>query len=198
MIRIKLPLQIKTARLILRPLQLADYENWSQAYASFRAPRSEWDEGPWKDSALTRAEYKKWLKAHEQQARRDQLYSFGVFRRDDGVLLGLVQLMDISRGIFQNAYLGYRIFNNYWGQGYATEACAGVLKLAFKNLFLHRVEAGISPKNKGSLKVARKIGLRRESLSRKRLFVNGKWQDLVLYAATCEDFGLTFRKKVFL
>lgn len=183
----------KNKNVYLRPLEAHDFENWRQAYSSLRAPQNEWDEGPWKDSELTLSKFKKMLKAQKELSKKDQFYTYGVFRHDDGVLVGYVTLMDISRTIFQNAYLGYRIFNNYWGQGYATEACQQVLRLAFRELKLHRVEAGIEPHNKISLRVAKAIGLRKEGLSRRRLWVRGQWKDMVLFAATCEDFRIKYK-----
>lgn len=184
----------KTKHLILRPLELHDYENWRQAYSMLHPAQNEWDESPWKDSELTLAKYKKHLREMDQLRGQDKFYSFGIFRKDDGVLLGRLSFMDVSRMIFQNAYFGYHIFNNYWGEGYASEACRAGVDIAFKDLKLHRIEAGIEPHNKGSIRVAKKIGLRKEGLSQKRLFVNGKWRDLVIYAGTCEDFGLRYKK----
>lgn len=188
-----LPLFKKTTRLILRPLETEDYQNWMQAHSCLREPQNEWDETNWRESELTLKKFKEHLKTHQQWRAQDHFYEFGVFRKDDGVLVGTVSLMDISRQIFQNAYLGYRIFNNYWGQGYATEACKAAIEIAFKDLKLHRIEAGIAPNNKKSLRVAKALGLRKESLSPRRLFTQGKWTDLILYAATCEDFGFKYR-----
>lgn len=190
---VHLPIFKKTKRLIIRPLELHDFENWAQAHSSMREPQNEWDETNWKESLLTLKSFKIHLKTHQEWRARDHFYEFGIFRKDDGMLLGFVTLMDISRAIFQNAYLGYRIFNNHWGQGYATEACKAAIEIAFKDLKLHRIEAGIAPANKLSIRVAKAIGLRKESLSPRRLFVNDKWTDLVLYAGTCEEFGFKFR-----
>lgn len=178
----------------IRELGSGDYENWAQAYAMLGPAQNEWDEGPWKDSELTRAKFREMLREQVKHRNLDQKYSFGIFRQDDGVLVGLAYLMDVSRGVFQNAYVGYRIFNPYWGHGYATAAVRLVTALAFTKLKLHRLEAGISPDNKASIKVARRAGLRLEGLSKKRLLVNGKWVDLLIYAATCEDFGRRYRK----
>ncbi|MGE5085172.1 MAG: GNAT family N-acetyltransferase [Bacillota bacterium] len=188
-----LPLSKKTSRLIIRALELYDYENWAQAHAILRPPQNEWDETNWVESELTLQKFKTLLKEEQQLRLHDKTYRFGIFRKDDGVLLGTVALMDISRGIFQNAYLGYRIFNIYWEQGYATEACQAAMEIAFKKLKLHRVEAGIAPANKASIKVAKKLGLKKEGLSRRRIFNNKKWCDLILFAATTEDFGIKFR-----
>ncbi len=184
----------KTKRLILRPLGVYDYENWQQAYSMLRPAQNEWDEGPWKSRELTLAKFKAYLRKTRSLSKNGQFYDFGVFRKDDGVLVGFVSLMDISRMIFQNAYLGYRIFNNYWGMGYASEACLAGIKIAFKELRLHRIEAGIEPHNKPSIRVAKAIGLRKEGLSLRRLLVRGRWKDVAIYAGTCEDFGARYRK----
>lgn len=176
-----------TSRLTLRPLAEHDYLNWQQAYANLGPAKNPWDEAAWDDSELTKAKFKALLKTQHQDVKHDKNYHFGIFRKEDGLLIGQVSLMDISRGIFQNAYLGYRIFHHYWDQGYATEACLGTLDLAFKKLKLHRIEAGITPDNKASLKVAKKLGLRKEGLSLKRLKVHNKWNDILLFALTVED-----------
>lgn len=190
---VHLPIFKKTKRLIIRPLEIHDYENWVQSYSSMRPPQNEWDETNWVDSELTLKKFKEHLKKNQLWRAQDHFYEFGIFRKDDGVFLGVVTLMDVSRQIFQNAYLGYRIFNNHWGQGYATEACLAAVEIAFKDLKLHRIEAGIAPTNKASIKVAKRLGLRKEGLSPRRLFTHGKWTDMLLYAGTSEEFGFKFK-----
>jgi ribosomal-protein-alanine N-acetyltransferase len=182
-----------TKRLIIRPLEFSDYENWRQAYSMLLPAKNPWDESPWKDSELTKPKFRQLLSRQQKLRKQDKFYSYNIFRKDDGVLLGTVYLMDVSRAVFQNAYLGYRIFNNYWGEGYASEACRAILDVGFKDLKLHRIEAGIQPGNKASIRVVKAIGLRKEGLSLKRLLVHGKWVDLLLYAGTCEDFGRRYR-----
>ncbi len=184
---IDLPIVKKTARLILRPLEATDYENWVQAYSSMRPPQNEWDETNWAESELTPKKFKELLKSEKDQRHRDHFYSFGVFLKDDGTLIGQVSLMDISRAVFQNAYVGYRIFNNYWGYGFAQEATRGCIDIAFKKLKLHRVEAGIAPANKRSIKVAKALKMRKEGLSKRRLLVHKKWQDMEIWALTKEE-----------
>ena len=184
----------QTKRLIIRPLELHDYENWRQAYSMLRPAQNEWDEGAWKDSELTLPKYKALLKKLAKMRQSDELHDYAVFRKDDGVFLGFVRFMNVSRMIFQNAYLGYRIFNNYWGEGYASEACRGAIQIAFKDLKLQRLEAGIEPHNKASIRVVKAIGFRKEGLSKHRLLVQKKWKDMLIFAGTCEDFKIRYRK----
>lgn len=64
-----------------------------------------------------------------------------------------------------------------------------ILKIGFKDLNIHRIEAGIEPKNKRSLALAKSVGLRREGLSKRRLFLNSEWLDMNIYAMTADELG---------
>lgn len=194
MIRKKTPLYKKTERLVIRPLQKEDYENWMQAYSSLHPAKNEWDEGPWKSSELTKAKFNTLLKEQSRLRAQDEFYDLGIFRQDDGLLIGHLSLMDISRKIFQNAYIGYRIFNPFWDQGYAGEACRALIDIAFRQLHLHRIEAAITQRNRKSVRVARAMGLRYEGLSRRRLLVDGEWKDFQIFATTAEDHGIRWKK----
>lgn len=57
--------------------------------------------------------------------------------------------------------LGFRIFKNYWNQGYATESALGCLDYGFKNLGLKAIYAHAHRKNKASDRVLNKIGFQR-------------------------------------
>ena len=86
-----------TKRLIIRPLDRCDYENWRQAYSILNPARNEWDESPWRDSELTREKFKKALTQQQSLRKQDRFYCYGIFRKDDGILIGHVDLMDVSR-----------------------------------------------------------------------------------------------------
>ncbi len=183
----------KTKRLTIRFLTAKDYEVWVEAFTIMRPCQNEWDETNWDEKYLTRSEFKKILESQKNYRDFDKAYTFGVFRNDDGALIGHLGFNDISRAGFQNAYLGYRIFNPYWGYGYAKEAVKAAMDLGFLKIKLHRIEAGIQPKNIASIRVAESAKLKKEGLSPKRLFYKNKWIDLLIYAATCEKFKVKYR-----
>lgn len=112
-----------------------------------------------------------------------------------GELIGGVSLMEVSRAISQTCFLGYRIFNGHWGQGYAKEAVKAVIDIGFQDLKLHRIEAGIEPNNKRSLQLAKSLKMRREGVKKRALFLRNKWVDLAMYTLTCEDVGRRFNTK---
>ncbi len=182
----------KTERLVIRALTPADFDIWEAAFRAFDPPKNKWDAGGMEDEDLRRVEFDKMLKEQSRQRKQDKYYHFGIFLKKSGRFIGATALMDISRGVFHNAYLGYWIGNIHWGRGYAQEATRATIEIGFEDLRIHRVEAGIAPGNKKSIALAKAIGMRREGLSRKRVFLEDAWQDLVLYAMTTEDVGFSF------
>lgn len=181
----------KTRRLTIRPLEPKDYLAWKNAYLVMGEPQNTWDVGPRAIKDLKRPDFNKILRAQAANRKRDYFYDFAVFNRK-GDLIGAVSLMEVSRAISQTCYLGYRIFNGHWGKSYAKEAAKAAIDIAFRELKLHRVEAGIEPKNRRSLRLAKSLNMRREGVKRRALFLRKTWVDLVMYTVTTEDVGLSF------
>ncbi|NOV02290.1 GNAT family N-acetyltransferase [Paenibacillus planticolens] len=121
-----------------------------------------------------------------QGEANDQSYIFGVFMKETNELLGRIALTGIARGAFQNAYLGYFIDEIHNGKGYATEAVSRCVNYAFNEIGLHRIQAGVMPKNIPSIRVLEKAGFRHEGLAKKYLKINGTWEDHELFAITAE------------
>ncbi len=92
-------------------------------------------------------------------------------------IAGAINLSQIFRAGFQNAYLGYYVGEKYAGKGFATEAIGLIIKLAFEDLNLHRIEANIQPQNLPSIAVVKKNGFAKEGFSPKYLQVDGIWCD---------------------
>ena len=109
-------------------------------------------------------------------------------RRDDHVLLGVFNLSEIVRGAFQSAYLGYYAFSPNAGQGYMAEGLALVLRMAFRTLKLHRIEANIQPQNQRSVALVRAAGFAREGYSRRYVKIAGRWRDHERWAMLSEDW----------
>ncbi|WP_037289352.1 GNAT family N-acetyltransferase [Saccharibacillus sacchari] len=140
------------------------------------------------DGYLTLAGQRTEIMQSEQGRIRDQAYVYAIRLRENGKLLGRAALTGIARGPFQNANLGYFLDEAHNGKGYMTEAVCGVLELAFAKHNLHRVQAGVMPRNAPSLRVLEKAGFRREGLAERYLKINGVWEDHVLFGITLEDW----------
>ena len=107
---------------------------------------------------------------------------------DGDVPAGRVTLGEISRGAFQNAYLGYFVSEDRNGRGVATAAARLAIAHAFSEERLHRVQAAIMPRNLASIRVAEKAGMRREGQAVRYLRIDGRWEDHLLYAVTAEEW----------
>jgi ribosomal-protein-alanine N-acetyltransferase len=119
---------------------------------------------------------------------KDDFVGFMVCRINDGAIAGAINLSQIFRGGFQNAYLGYYVGAPYSGQGYMSEAVELVLKYAFERLRLHRLEANIQPGNGASIAIVKRAGFVREGYSKRYLKICGRWRDHERWAILSEDW----------
>ena len=106
----------------------------------------------------------------------------------DGSIIGAISLSQIFRSGFQNAYLGYYVGAQYSGQGHMTEALQLLLRYAFKDLRLHRLEANIQPGNIASIALVKRAGFVLEGYSRRYLKICGRWRDHERWAILADDW----------
>lgn len=93
-------------------------------------------------------------------------------------ILGTFNISGIVRGCFQSAYLGYEVFNPYQSKGYMSKGILLLLKEAFEELKLHRLEANIQPENIASIRLVSKAGFVKEGFSKNYLKIGGlEWKD---------------------
>lgn len=127
-----------------------------------------------------------------QQAERDFAagtgFAFGIYLSATDELIGRVALANVVRGAWQNATIGYFLDQAHNGKGYMSTAVQLALSFAFGEAGLHRVQAGVMPRNTASIRVLEKNGFRQEGLSLRYLQINGVWEDHLIYAMTAEEF----------
>jgi [ribosomal protein S5]-alanine N-acetyltransferase len=126
--------------------------------------------------------------AYIADSRRPDFEAMLVCRLDDGAILGFFNLSQIVRRALQSAYLGYTVGKPYAGQGYMREGLELVLKRAFTELHLHRIEANIQPGNRASIALAKGAGFRREGFSPRYLKIGGRWRDHERWAILADDW----------
>jgi [ribosomal protein S5]-alanine N-acetyltransferase len=133
---------------------------------------------------FTREQFAELLKRN----KGDDYESFLICINDSDAIAGTITLSQIFRKAFQNAYLGYLLGERFTGKGYMNEAVALVLKHAFKDLKLHRVEANVQPQNTPSINVLKRCGFIKEGFSRNYLKISGQWRDHERWAIIKEDW----------
>ena len=104
-------------------------------------------------------------------------YAFLVCRRPDQAIIGVINVSNVVRGVFQSGYLGYYAFAGYERQGYMRAGLNAVIRHAFNSLKLHRLEANVQPGNQASLALVRACGFKQEGYSPRYLKIGGRWRD---------------------
>lgn len=186
------PREVTTERMVLRPLSAADRGAFIDLHRVSREHLSAWMPAP-EDTGLNaglEAYFERTLERNEAALRAGGSVRLAGFARD-GRMAGLFSLNNIVRGVGQMGDAGWLVSAAFAGQGYATEGVRALIALAFEawpvGLGLHRVQAGIIPRNERSIRVAEKCGMRREGLALRYVRIAGVWEDHYLYARTAEE-----------
>ena len=172
----KLPLE--TERLLLRAFTPADFEALFAIYS--------------------RPDVVRWLYYETRSEREvrelleDKARSLAIEKEGDKVVLAVVLkatnevIGDVVLSCTSERHLqgeiGFAFHPDRHGHGYATEASAVLLRLAFEDLGLHRVFGRAEPRNTASARVMEKLGMRREAHLVENEFVKGEWQGELIYA----------------
>lgn len=176
-------------RVLLRPLRADDFATWQEVRRRNEEWLTKWepcsiDGQP--DVVEEEHAFTARCSARERERQLGTAYGLGLFV--DGEFAGEMNLSSIQRGAFQSCYVGYWIDEGRAGHGYTPEALAVVIRFAFEELRLHRVQIAIVPRNLPSLRVVEKLGLREEGLALRYLEIDGNWEDHIRYAITAEDW----------
>jgi RimJ/RimL family protein N-acetyltransferase len=108
---------------------------------------------------------------------------FGIVKKDDGRLIGYVHLEELYWSHKLCRDVGILIGEkDEWSKGYGTEAMELLVRYAFGELGLHRLELMTFDFNKRGIRVWEKCGFKKEGVMRQARLVNGEWGDLIFYA----------------
>ncbi|MBP8538062.1 GNAT family N-acetyltransferase [Streptomyces sp. MK37H] len=141
---------------------------------------------PWIPTRETSPEaFREYIARFDQSAHEGLL----VCLRHTGAIVGGVNINNIVRGTLESGALGYAAYASTAGRGYMTEGLRLVLKFAFAELGLHRLEANIQPANESSIRLVRRLGFQREGYSPHFQFLNGAWRGHERWAVTREMTG---------
>ena len=106
--------------------------------------------------------------AARQTAYINTVYPFygyglwGIFHKASGILIGRCGIENQLISGKEEIMLSYLLDRNYWGHGYALEACKATLHYAREELDIHRIVAVIDCENRRSLRTAANLGMKPE------------------------------------
>ena len=182
------PLTLHGHRVTLRTLDEGDYDAWLEVRTRCHDWLVKWEPRSVHASHLAedRRSFSSRCAIRERERQMGTGFGFGIFYQ--GRFVGEITLSSIQRGPFQNGFIGYWVDQAWAGRGLAPEAVVLVLRFAFEDLRLHRVEIAIVPRNRPSRRVMEKLALREEGVSVRFLEIDGVWEDHVRYAITAEEW----------
>lgn len=169
-------MRITGERIYLKPFQIAD----ANQKLAFHLANKTFFEGysmERDDRFYTIEEQQSLISRLEDFAASDVEYYYGIFLHDTDELIGTINLFSILRESLQPAFIGYFLDKEHNGNGYATEAVELIVDFGFDILGLHRIEAGVMPKNERSKQVLLKAGFHLEGLAVQNVRINGNWED---------------------
>lgn len=142
---------------------------------------------PFVHAATSRREFRSWL----ARGTRPDTEQFLVCRREDDAIAGFVNLNNVVAGSLQSAAAGWASFPPHVGAGHLTDGVGLVLRIAFTQVRLHRVEANIQPSNSASRALAIRCGFRLEGFSPRYLKIGGEWRDHERWAILVDEWQET-------
>ena len=162
---------IDTQRLQLRQLTLADASLMLAVWNDPAFIRFVGDRG-----IRTLDDAREAMSAGALKLYKDYGYGpYGVVLRGKGTPIGICGLF--RREDLDEPDIGFAILPGYCGNGYAYEASVAVLQYAREELGIPRITAIVSPDNKASVGLIRKLGLRFERMHR----MAGDEEDVAIY-----------------
>ncbi|SDM89390.1 Protein N-acetyltransferase, RimJ/RimL family [Psychrobacillus sp. OK028] len=175
-------LTIETERFIIRPFKKTDYNNWYDQFDHRMPSQYKYDDGRPRDMSTSTEEwFVDWIEGFNELAKNDEMYILGIFRKEDGVNVGKVELITILRMDYQWAMMGYSIHNQYWKQGYGLESVLAATEAFFSYLNFHRIELHINTDNYPSIRLAKKAGFIFECKRKEFSLENDTWTDYLIY-----------------
>ena len=107
---------------------------------------------------------------------------YAVIFKETNQLIGFCGLLPWKLEHRSEIEIGYRLAKEYWGKGLATEAAIATRDYGWSKLNMDKLYCLIEPKNKRSIRVAEKLGMKYE----KNIFFHNL--DVKIYSVSRESY----------
>ena len=173
---------LRTERLLLRPWRSDELEVFLRLRGDPDVARFLYDEPLDRDAARAKLD-----SLSDGFDGPGEWLNLAVGLADTGEVVGDVGLC-LTSTVHRSVEIGYTFLPAHHGHGYATEAAAAMLELAFTALGAHRVSGRIDARNNASAAVLRRLGMRLEARFVQNEWVKGEWTDESVYALLAEEW----------
>lgn len=134
------------------------------------------------------------LEVMERHEAKEKSVFWAVCLKNSKKMIGHLYFAQNEPAEFMTWQLGYVFNPNYYGKGYATEACKRILQYGFEECYAHRIVAQLNVKNSASWRLLERLSMRRESHMIQNVFFkrtsDGEpiWNDSYSYAITSSEW----------
>jgi ribosomal-protein-alanine N-acetyltransferase len=163
----------ETERLILRKMSEADLQ-------PVFAMRSDPDVMRYIREPQKRAEALNWIRLVSSRWEGEKIGFCSIRLKETNEFIGWCGLWQLKET--GEIEVGYALFKDFWGQGFAVEASVPFLEYGFSELNLPKIVACASAENKGSRRVMEKLGMTFDHIG------TYYGRDLVHYTITRRDW----------
>jgi ribosomal-protein-serine acetyltransferase len=172
-------IELTDGNVLLRPYRMNDVDKLFRAVRESIKEMSVWL--PFAHENYSIKESKDWIKKRPKEWKKGITYDFAIFDTQSGDLIGGCGLNEIHESN-RRANLGYWVRTSCTGKGIAVAATRLLAKWGFEVLKLKRIEIYVAVGNQRSLRVAEKVGAKREGILRSRINVRDVMHDAVMHS----------------
>lgn len=161
--------------LLLRKWDTRDMDTLAKMHGDSRTMRY------YRDTAENKKQVERMMASYDSLQKNKTAMGWAIcLKKDPRVLVGICRLYAID---FSHAFcsVGFAIRREKWRKGIMTEALHAVVRFAFDELRLHRVEAQVHVYNRACIGLLEKAGFRREGRLRKNFYIRGRHYDSFMY-----------------
>ncbi|HEV8145099.1 MAG TPA: GNAT family N-acetyltransferase [Bryobacteraceae bacterium] len=140
---------------------------------------------PWVDSTLRQEDTLSFIRASLEQFASNSGFAAGVWWNEQFVgVIGTHKIDWLNR----KAELGYWLGKDFQGHGIVTDACRAAITHLLVEMDLNRVVIQCATGNAKSCAIPRRLGFSLEGTMREGQLLNGRYEDLLLFAMLRRDW----------
>jgi ribosomal-protein-alanine N-acetyltransferase len=154
-----MPPRLETSRLILRPFTLSDID---EAYTILEGHPDVWKYDP--GFSRTKLQRANLIKKYALSNDENGCGNLAATLKSTGALIGSIGLQSYRLAPEPpdavEVELFYKLGRDFWGKGYAFEACQAVISFAFNRLHLQHLKTATNCENYPSIRLLQRLGFR--------------------------------------
>lgn len=176
--------RIETNRCILRRIVPEDYEEMYENWGKYEEVCRYFPFDP----AESVEQYRKMVVRWAENYQSGTYFHWVIEWKENGKLIGTINLGNVDETSLYSDTC-YMLSPEYQGRGIMTEVFRGVLRYAFDEIGLNRVQAEVFAGNDASARVLTKCGMQMEGVARQKYYKGGRFFDTAQYAVVRGDRG---------